>query len=67
MDKVCELPAWIVNKYGKEYASYSAPKFRPIKGTKRYRKEQAKKKRQERRAAIVRVNALLEELAVIGY
>lgn len=67
MDKVCELPQWVVDKYGKEYASLTAPKYRRVKGTKKYRKEQEKKKRQERRASIIRVNALLEELAVIGY
>ena len=67
MDKVYELPELVVDKYGKEYTSLTAPKYRRVKGTKKYRKEQAKKKQQERRASIIRVNALLEELAVIGY
>ena len=38
-----------------------------LKGSKRQRKEQAKKQRQERRASIIRVNALLDEFSVIGY
>ncbi len=66
-DKVCDMPVWFTDKYGEDYRSYAAPHYQRIKGTKRYRKEQAKKKRQERRAAIIRVNALLDELAVIGY
>ena len=66
-DKVCNMPSWMTQKYGQDYSSFISPQYRRIKGTKRYRKEQAKKKCQERRAAIIRVNALLEELAVIGY
>ncbi len=66
-DKVCDMPTWVTQKYGQDYRSYTSPQYKRIKGTKRYRKEQSKKKRQERRAAIIRVNALLEELAVIGY
>ena len=66
MDKVCDMPQWIKDKYGQDY-NFAAPSYKKIKGTKRYRKEQARRKRQERRASIIRVNALLEELAVIGY
>ena len=66
-DKVCDMPSWIADKYGQDYYSLVAPQYKRIKGTKRYRKEQAKKKRQERRASIIRVNALLDELAAIGY
>lgn len=66
MDKVFEMPEWVIDKCGKEYASLTAPKYKRIKGTKRCKKEQAKKKWQERRASMIRVNALLEELAVIG-
>ena len=52
----------VIKDTGKSY-----PGYRRIKGTKRYRKEQARKKRQARRAAIIRVYALLDELAAIGY
>lgn len=65
MDKVC-MPEWIKDKYGRYYTA-SAPSYKKIKGTKRYRKEQIRKKRQERRANMIRVNALLDELRVIGY
>ena len=66
-DKVCDIPSWITEKYGQDYRSFVSLQYKRIKGTKGYRKEQAKKKHQERRAAIIRVNALLDELAFIGY
>ena len=65
MVKTRNMPEWAKDKYGRDYINPS-PSYRKIKGTKRYRKEQAKKKQQERRASIIRVNALLEELTVIG-
>jgi len=67
IEKVRKLPPWVIDKYGEDFASFTAPKYKRIRGTKKYRKKQAKKKRQERQASIIRVNALLEELAVLGY
>lgn len=64
--KKWNIPDWLYEKYGPEYFSNNASETKPMKGTKRYKKEQARKKRQKRRAAIIRVNALLDELAVIG-
>ena len=60
-----EVPEWVKYKYGEEYDFTSTQKTK--KGSKKYRKEQARKKKELRRAEIIRVNALLEELAVIGY
>lgn len=65
MDRTIRVPDWVKDKYGGEYLSLIMPKRRPARGTRRYRKEQAKKKRQKRHAAIIRVNALLDELAAI--
>ena len=66
MDKICEISEWKKDRYGKGRSPFT-PSYKKIMGTKKYRKEQAKKKRLARRAAIIRVNALPEELAVIGY
>ncbi|WP_307255388.1 hypothetical protein [Moryella indoligenes] len=57
----------MADKYGADYPRSASRHYRRIRGTKKYRNAQAKKKRQERRAAIIRVNALLDELAAIGY
>lgn len=65
-EKKEELPEWIFDKYGQEYASFAAPASRRFRRSKKYRKEQEKKKRQERLAGVIRVNALLEELAVMS-
>ena len=42
------IPGWFVEKYGKEYLNDNSSQFKPRKGTKRYRKEQDRKKRQKR-------------------
>ena len=60
------IPGWVAEKYGKEFPNETPSQFKPIKGTKRYRKEQARKKRQQRRASIQLVYALLDELAAVG-
>ncbi|PSL08853.1 hypothetical protein EI53_02114 [Fusobacterium naviforme] len=64
---VYSAPSWVADKYGADYPRSASRHYRRIMGTKKYRNAQAKKKRQERRAAIIRVNALLDELAAIGY
>lgn len=63
-DKKGNLPEWLVEKYGKDYLALgeSAP-YKRVKGTKKYKKAQKKKKKQKRQADIIRVNALLDELA----
>jgi hypothetical protein len=62
-----KLPEWLLDKYGSDYLFADDQSYQRIKGTKKYKKEMARKKRQKRRAAIIRVNALLDELAVMGY
>ena len=62
-----EEPEWFVEKYGEYHQSYIRQHHKRIRGTKKYKKEQKRKKRQEIRAGIIRVNALLEELSIIGY
>ena len=66
MDRRCNVPEWVIDKYGDHYSAFSFSKSQRTKGTKRYRKEQAKKKQQKRRADIIRVYALIEELSTIG-
>ena len=65
-EKKEELPEWVFDKYGEEYTSFAVPAARRFRRGKKYRKEQAMKKRQERQAGVIRVHALLEELAVMG-
>lgn len=67
LDEVSNIPAWIADKYGTDHSAYTVSRYRKKKGTKKYKKEQARKKQLERRAAIIRVDALLEELSAIGY
>ena len=61
------IPEWISRQYGNDrFFAPSAP-YQRIKGTKKYKKKMAQKKRRDRHAAVIRVNNLLDELAVIGY
>ena len=50
----------------KDYYTLPSTNYTRIKGTKKYRKAQKRKKRQARRASIIRVYALIDELAEIG-
>ena len=52
--------------YGGTLETDDVPR-KPRKGTKRYRKEQARMKKRERKESIVRVYALLDELAAIRH
>lgn len=55
---------WIADKYGHPLQ----PKwsYKKVKGTKKHRKEQRMKQRKERKADIIRVLALIDELAVMN-
>ncbi len=66
-NKACPASKKTAKKNEKENIAAVSQKNKPGKGTKRYRKQQARKKREKRLAAIIRVHALLDELAVIGY
>lgn len=57
-------PQRVLDKYGEPWSS---PKnYQRIKGTKKYRKQEKRKKQRKRIAQIIRVNALIDELAAMN-
>ncbi len=58
-------PAWADDTYRKEYASFNDSKYKCIKGSRKFRKEQDKKKRRKRSAEMIRVYSLIDEPTVM--